>query len=52
MPERYPPEDPREWLNRARSDLLLARAKGEGIYFEETCVSTLSRLQKRLSKRF
>ena len=29
MPERFPPDDPREWLNRARSDLVLARAKEE-----------------------
>ena len=27
MAERYPPDDPREWLNRARSNLLLARAE-------------------------
>lgn len=26
MPKRYPPEDPREWLNRARSNL--AKVKG------------------------
>jgi hypothetical protein len=32
MPERYLPEDPREWLNRARSDLLLARSERDGIY--------------------
>ena len=24
--KRYPPDDPREWLNRARSNLALARA--------------------------
>ena len=27
MAERYLPDDPREWLNRARSNLLLARAE-------------------------
>ena len=37
MPERYPPEDPREWLNRARSNVLLAQAQGEGIYLEDLC---------------
>lgn len=21
LPERFPPDDPREWMNRARSDL-------------------------------
>jgi len=35
MRERYPPDDPREWLNRARSDLVLARAEEEGIYLED-----------------
>ncbi len=37
MPERYPPEDPREWLNRAWSNLSLAKAKGSGIYLEDLC---------------
>jgi HEPN domain-containing protein len=37
MRERYPPDDPREWLNRARSDLVLARAEEEGIYLEDLC---------------
>ena len=35
MPERHPPDDPREWLNRARSDLLLAKSYEEGIYLED-----------------
>jgi len=37
MPIRYPPDDPREWLNRARSNLVLARASGEGLYLEDLC---------------
>ncbi len=37
MPERYSPEDPREWLNRAWSDLLLAKSQEEGIYLEDLC---------------
>jgi HEPN domain-containing protein len=37
MLERYSPEDPREWLNRARSDLLLAKSQQEGIYLEDLC---------------
>lgn len=36
-PKRYPPDDPREWLNRARSDLALARGTGEGVYLEDLC---------------
>jgi hypothetical protein len=26
MPESYPPEDPREWLNRAKSNLYLVKS--------------------------
>jgi HEPN domain-containing protein len=37
VPERYPPDDPREWLNRARSDLALAKATREGVYLEDLC---------------
>lgn len=37
MPERYPPDDPREWLNRARSDMALAKATQEGVYLEDLC---------------
>ncbi len=37
MPRRYPPDDPREWLNRARSDLALAAAQGAGVYLEDLC---------------
>jgi len=37
MPDRYPPEDPREWLNRALSDLLIAKSEKEGIYLEDLC---------------
>ena len=41
-PERYPPDDPREWLNRARSNLAMAKSRGEGAYLEDLC-STRSR---------
>jgi HEPN domain-containing protein len=37
MPKRYPPDDPREWLNRARSNLARAKAKRKGIYLEDLC---------------
>jgi HEPN domain-containing protein len=37
VPKRYPPVDPREWLNRARSDLLMAKSRKEGIYLEDLC---------------
>lgn len=40
MSERYAPEDPREWLNRARSNLALARMQGEGVYLEALYFNT------------
>ena len=35
--ERFAPDDPREWLNRARSDLAMARADVPGVYLEDLC---------------
>jgi len=48
MPERYPPEDPREWLNRARSDLLLAKSKEKGIYLEDLCFHAQQAAEKAI----
>ena len=48
MPERYPPEDPREWLNRARSNVLLAQAQGEGIYLEDLCFNAQQAVEKAI----
>lgn len=38
-PERYPPDDPREWLNRAKSNLAIARGAANipDVFFEELC---------------
>ena len=38
-PERRPPDDPREWLNRAKSNLARARADVHlpGVYLEDLC---------------
>jgi HEPN domain-containing protein len=35
VPGRYPPDDPREWLNRARSNLIVAKAEAPGVYYEQ-----------------
>jgi HEPN domain-containing protein len=48
VPERYPPEDPREWLNRAKSNLLLARAQRVGIYLEDLCFNTQQAVEKAI----
>ncbi len=48
MPERYPPEDPREWLSRARSNLVLAKAEGQGIYLEDLCFNIQQAAEKAI----
>jgi HEPN domain-containing protein len=48
VPERYPPEDPREWLNRARSNLALASAQGEGVYLEDLCFNAQQAVEKAI----
>jgi hypothetical protein len=36
-PERFSPDDPREWLNRARSNLARAKAQLPDVYLEDLC---------------
>ena len=36
-PERFPPDDPREWLNRARSNLAMAKNRVPDAYLEDLC---------------
>ena len=48
MAERYPPDDPREWLNRARSNLVLARAEDQSIYLEDLCFNAQQAVEKFL----
>ncbi len=48
MPERYQPEDPREWLNRARSNLIQAKVKRKGIYLEDLCFNAQQAAEKAI----
>ena len=48
MSKRYPPEDPREWLNRARSNLALAKAKRKGVYLEDLCFDAQQAVEKAI----
>jgi HEPN domain-containing protein len=48
MPKRYPPEDPREWLNRARSNLTRAKVKHKGIYLEDLCFDAQQAAEKAI----
>jgi len=48
VPKRYPPDDPREWLNRARSNLALAKAKRKGVYLEDLCFDAQQAAEKAI----
>jgi HEPN domain-containing protein len=47
---RFPPDDPREWLNRARSNLARAREGLHiaGVYFEDLCFDAQQAAEKAL----
>ena len=45
---RHSPDDPREWLNRARSNLLRARGKKEGVYLEDLCFDAQQAAEKAI----
>ena len=45
---RLPPDDPREWLNRARSNLIGARAAVPGRYLEDLCFDAQQAAEKAI----
>ena len=45
-PERFPPNDPREWMNRARSNLVRARNPIPGTYLEDLCFDAQQAAEK------
>ena len=45
-PERFPPDDPREWLNRARSNLAMAKNRVPGAYLEDLCFQAQQAAEK------
>jgi HEPN domain-containing protein len=47
-PERRPPDDPREWLNRARSNLVQAQAILPGVYLEDLCFNAQQAAEKAI----
>ena len=47
-PERFPPDDPREWLNRARSNLAQARAHISEVYLEDLCFDAQQAAEKAI----
>lgn len=48
MHQRYPPDDPREWLNRAHSNLAMARMAVEGVYLEDLCFNAQQAAEKAI----
>jgi len=47
-PERFPPDDPREWMNRARSDLTQAKSRVPGVYLENLCFNAQQAAEKAI----
>ena len=47
-PERFAPDDPREWLNRARSNLALAEHRISGAYLEDLCFEAQQAAEKAI----
>ena len=49
-PADYPPDDPREWLNRARSNLAKARAGADipEVYLEDLCFDAQQSAEKAI----
>lgn len=48
VPDRFPPDDPREWLNRARSNLIQARGDRPGVYWEDLCFQAQQAAEKAI----
>ncbi|HYV38273.1 MAG TPA: HEPN domain-containing protein [Gemmataceae bacterium] len=51
-PKRYPPTDPREWLNRAKSNLVRAEAMTSGAYLEDLCFDAQQAAEKAIKAVF
>lgn len=46
--ERYGPDDPREWLNRARSNLQRAKLRVPATYLEDACFDAQQAAEKAI----
>ena len=47
-PKRLSPDDPREWLNRARSNLTRAKTHNPEIYLEDLCFDAQQAAEKAI----
>jgi HEPN domain-containing protein len=50
--KRLPPNDPREWLNRARSSLARARTVIRDVYLEDLCFDAQQAAEKAIKAVF
>ena len=48
LPKRFPPDDPREWMNRARSSLAMARSRVPNTYLEDLCFQAQQAAEKSI----
>jgi len=48
MPPELRPDDPREWLRRAKSNLFQAKNNSPGIYLEDLCFLAQQAAEKAL----
>ena len=48
LPERYPADDPREWMNHARSDLALAKNRIPDTHLEHFCFHAQQAAEKAI----
>ncbi len=47
-PERFPHDDPREWINRARSNFARARSRIPEAYLEDLCFDAQQAAEKAI----
>ena len=47
-PERFPPDDSREWLNRAKSNLAMAKGRVPDVYLEDLCFEAQQAAEKAI----
>ena len=50
--KRYPPDDPREWINRAKSNLARARAYRADVEFADFCFDAQQCAEKAIKAVF
>ena len=47
-PERFPPDDPREWMTRAESNLVQAGMRAKDVCLEDLCFQAQQAVEKAL----